>query len=1031
MTSGVTATNLIISNVSLADSAGYSLLVSNAFNTVTSTQAALAVVTPVEPYEAAVSNLNPVAFYQFNESANPASGTAQAFDFAGGFNGIYGANVQNGFDGIVGPTAATGFPGFASTNLAVSFAANVTGNRVRVPPWNLNTNAVTLCTWVNPAGAQLSGTGLVYCRGPDTVAGLCYGDAVTAGTGTYGLAYNWNNDPNDYRWNSGLFPPAGQWSFVALVITPNAATIYLMNSNGLTSSTHIYPHVAQLFGSADTTLIGDDSQDGGNGSRAFAGVMDDVAVFNIALTGDQIANLFYTATGVTNYPPLIGVQPQSTNAYTGQAISLSVGAYGSEPLGYQWVAAATGSGGPYTALTDGLGANSEIISGSQSAELTIQNVALADGMDYEVIVTNTAVNGSVTSSIATLTVTAANAAQNITMSAQEAGGADWNTSLDWSDGNPASVSAVSEPGSTYELLQGSRLRTPLNAVMAAFPGNELSDDGVGVFVNNPGAGTNQAEIRSKQGVAPSGITTVMFPMLIMNGGQFDNGNPGAIDIQGQIDVVSNAIFYVDSTGGTGRPIQIDAYIAGSNNIEYHDFDASMSGGLDITCPTNTYTGTWNVVQGLLLGAGVNSLGTNSITVGATGALETLYNIHSTNANLLLGGVMYLHQNDTFYSVVLGSTALSEGTYSAVQLCSTYPKYFPSNWVGHFDSLTQTNASGSITVLASLGASVLQNPTPSAVSLYPSQTIAFSAVGGGNPPLYYQWQLSGTNLTDNGNFIGSLSNVLTVANIIAANAGNYTIVVSNSLGSITSAPAILTVFPTYPPILPITLSASEVQGQDWNTAGVWNDGQGGLPALTSALEFPGSTYEVLAGATLRTPATAIGCTNFPGVSLQIDGSGVWSNNIRPPEASKVRTSSSRRDSNQEVVYFPLLIMNGGQIDNGNTFIVKLQGQNRNSLQYAPSLYVDSSGAEGRVDQIDANLTGSGGIEYHDFGRLDGRLPGYYLPHEHLHRYVEHCSRAAVGCPNQFARHQFHHHRCQGCQLGKRRSITSIAQVPRSL
>jgi hypothetical protein len=103
--SGATTTNLTISNVSSADEAAYSLAISNALNTVTSVSAALTVVLPTEPYETAVSNLNPVAFYQLNETADPSSGTAPAFDYAGGFNGVYGNSVQNGFNGITGPAA--------------------------------------------------------------------------------------------------------------------------------------------------------------------------------------------------------------------------------------------------------------------------------------------------------------------------------------------------------------------------------------------------------------------------------------------------------------------------------------------------------------------------------------------------------------------------------------------------------------------------------------------------------------------------------------------------------------------------------------------------------------------------------------------------------------------------------------------------------------------------------------------------------------------------------------------------------------
>jgi len=963
--SGATSTNLVISQVTSADTAGYSLVVSNAFNIATSQSAALSVVTAVGPYETAVSNLNPVAFYQFNETANPLPGPAAALDYAGGFNGVYGTNVLNGSTGVAGPSAITGFPGFNSGNFAAQFTASVAGGQVTVPSWNLKTNTVTLSCWLYPAGAQLNSAGLIYCRGGDTVAGLCYTGILDPVTGTYDLGYNWNNDPNAYGWSSGLVAPANQWSLVTLVITPSSATIYLMNASGLTSSTHVYPHAVQAFSTADTTLIGDDSLDGGNGSRSYAGVMDDVAVFNSALTGAQVANLFYAATGISSYAPIISVQPvATTNVYTGQTIALTVGAGGSQPLGYQW-AAASGSGGSYSPLVNGPGANGETISGAQSATLTIQNVALADALDYEVMVTNL-VSG-VTSSVATVTVNASGAAGNITLNVQEASGNDWNTADQWSDNNPASVSAVSAPGSTYEVLQGARLRTPANALTAVFPGIQLSIDGTGVFINNPGAGTDQGELRTKQGIAPNGIATATFSLLKMTGGQFDNGNTGVFDILGSVDIVSNAIFYIDSAGGTGRPIEIDAYLFGTNSIEYHDFDTSMSGGLVVTGATNTFSGTWNVVQGPLIGTSPGALGTNSITVGTGAALETSYDLNSPDAYLYLNGVVYLHQNDTFHSVIIGSTALSAGTYTAAQLAAAYPATFPTNWTGHYGVQGYTNSSGSLTVLASLGATILANPAPAAVSLYPTQTTQFTVLGGGNPPLYYQWQLNGTNLVDGANFIGSLSNVLTVANLTSGDGGNYTVVVSNSLGHVTSAAAVLTVLPTYPAIQPIQTSTFEASGSDWNTAGIWNDGQGGLAASLSALEYPGSTYEVLAGALLRTPAAVIPYTNFPGVSLQVDGSGVWINS--PAAGSAQGEIRFKEGQNQETVYFPLLIMNGGQIDNGSAFTLDLQG-NIDIVSNTP-IYVDNLGGQNRPYQIDAALSGNGSIEYHDY---DAALTG---------------------------------------------------------
>ena len=956
---GATTTNLIISNVSSADNANYSLLISNVISTATSSSASLAVVSTGEPYETAVSNLNPVAFYQLNEATSPFPGPATALDFAGGLNGIYGTNVVDGATGVAGPSSAIGFPGFNGGNRAAQFTPSAPGGRVAVPAWNLNTNSVTLSCWVNPNSPQLNSAGLIYCRGADTVAGLCYSGNTDAG-GNFTLGYNWNNDPNAYGWNSGLVPPAGQWSFVTLVVTPASATIYLMNASGLTSATHVYPHSIQAFSSVDTTLLGDDSLDGGNGSRTFNGVLDDVAVFKSALTGDQVASLFYKATGVSSYAPIIGLQPAAAvSAYTGQTVSLNVGADGTSPLSFQWFAAPSGSGGPYTPLSNGPGANGETISGAQAAILTIQNVALGDALDYELLVTN--LFGNATSTLATLTVNASTTPQNITLGVQEAAGTDWNTAGQWSDGNPASVSAASSPGSTYEILPGARLRTPLNAITGVFPGSQLSLDGTGVFINNPAAGTLQGELRTKQGVAPNGIATATFPLLIMNGGQFDIGNPGIFDILGAVDIVSNAIFYVDNAGGTGRPIQIDAYLFGTNSIEYHDYDTSMSGGLIIAGTTNTFSGPWNVVQGPLIGTSPGSLGTNSITVGVGAALETSYDLNSPAANLYLNGTLFLHQHDTFRSVVVGSTALLAGTYTAAQLNAAYPATFPTNWTGHYGVTGFTNASGSLTVLASVGATVLQNPTPAAVTLYPSQTVSFTALAGGAPPLYYQWQLNGVNLTDGLNMVGSQSNVLTVVNIPAADAGNYTVVVSNALGHATSAPAVLTLLPTYPAINPISLTTFQAIGADWNTAGAWDDGQGGLAAAVSALQYPGSAYEVPAGMLLRTPAAVVAFTNFPGATLKIDGNGVLINN--PPAGSAQGELRFKEGQNQEVVYFPHLIMAGGQIDHGSPTIVDLAG----TIEIVSNtpIYVDTAGSQGRLYQIDAQLQGNASIEYHDW------------------------------------------------------------------
>jgi hypothetical protein len=729
-----------------------------------------------------------------------------------------------------------------------------------------------------------------------------------------------------------------------------------MNTTGLTSATHVYPHVVQSFDTNNTTLIGEDSEDGGTGTQSFLGQMDEVAIFNSALTGDQVASLFYVATGVTNYPPVIGVQPVSSTVYVGQTFQLSVGAYGSDPLTYQWEAGTTGSGGPYTPLTDG-----SSFAGVTTPTLTFQSVTLAEAMDYVCVVANTAAPTGVKSTPATVTVLTPGAPLfNITMSQQEVAGDDWNTVPNWSDGNPASLSAISEPGSIYEIQQGARLRSPITTTDAVFPGNELLLDGTGVWINNPAAGTVQGEIRLKQTNPTIGLATVTFPLLVMNGGQVDLGNDGIATVDGVINVLSNAIFYSDSTDDRG--FLLNAQLTGTNSIQYFgDSDAYPAGytnNLATAATNNTFSGQWFVEAGMLLGAASNSLGTNNINVASNAAFQTLYNIDDTKATLLLSGQMFLTQTDTFYTVFLGTTPLGVGTHTASDLCSNYPGYFPSNWIARAGAPTPTNAVGSIIVLHTPGPTVLEQPQ--SLTDYAGQTAIFTVGAGGNPPLSYQWASNGVFLTDGGNVSGSTTTNLMISDITAADAASYTVVITNSLGGTTSLVATLTVLPTGP-AENITMSVQEAVGQDWNTTGEWIDGQGGLPASTSALEYPGSTYEVLPGGRLRSPAEAIPYTNFPGAQLTVDGNGVFVDLPTGPPQGEIRFKQGQSGG---IVYFPLLIMAGGQLDNGNASTLDVIQGNIDIVSNTP-IYADDSGSTGiRPYQIDAYLFGNGSVEYHD-------------------------------------------------------------------
>jgi hypothetical protein len=949
----------------------YSIAAINSAGATTSSVATVSIRTPVEPVESAVAALTPYAFYQLNEMADPATtpGGATAFDNANSFNGVYGPAVQNGnpIYSIAGPVPSTdGLTGFDPANTAGQFVNNTANSVLTLPSLGLNTNTVTVTAWINPNVPQAANTGIFFCRGGTSIAGFNYGGVFDPNLGNYPLTYNWNNDPQTYNWSSGILPPPNLWSLVALVVTPTNATIYMLNTSGLVSSQHNYPHAVVPFNG--TTLIGGDSL---GINRTFSGRIDDVAVFNKALTRDQLFSVFYTASGQTAYAPVIQAQPVNQLVYAGQTAAFTVVGGGSSPLTYEWQVD-TGSG-----FADVSGGQ---YSGLNSPTLMIANTTIGNTANYQVILSNA--SGTVTSSAVSLSVISTSPGGNITMSIQQASGANWDNTAAWSDGLGATDSSVQKPGSTYELLPGSRMRTPVTNATAIFPGVQLTADGNGIFTNNPGGGTAVSEIRFKPPVLPVNNTSITFQKLIMNGGQIDlapdAGYAGTLTLSGEIDILTNAPLYNDGTGGDGVGLYVNAYLSGNGSFEYHgNFAGSVplsaaTNNLNIAGTTNTFSGVWNAVSGILLGSAPGSLGTNTIIVGSqtstNAALETSYDLNNPNANLFLYGQMFLHQNDAFRSVFINGVPLTSGIYTFSQLNSAFPGMFPATWTQQTGSPVNTG-SGQITVLV--------NPTPTmvtqpqSISVYPGQqAVTFTAAAAGTQPLSFQWYTNGTSaLSDNANRIGSTSNVLTIPIPAPSDGADYTLVVTNIYGAVTSSVATLTIL-TPGPGMNFTLDfggtpTNQATGQDWNTANNWNPG--GQAASFIKYSNPGSTFEVVVGSRLRTPA-GTNFNVFPADQLTIDGSGVFENNT----LGAVGEFRLKNNSDPATSYFKKLVLNGGQIDSGDNAFEIIQGEV--NVLSTSTIYVDSASTVDRGYQIDAFLSGSGDLLWHQF---DGNLGGVGL------------------------------------------------------
>jgi hypothetical protein len=287
--------------------------------------------------------------------------------YASGADGAYGAGSITGVAGVP-------FSGFPAGNKAASF--NARAGSISIPGQALVTDTLTITGWLKRERNQSLGT-LFFQR--DGSMNFSTGLQIWDSGGNNELRANW--DGNEWGTSTGLTPPDGVWTFVAMVVTPTDTVIYMddrsvslaaLSGGSLAHSAHDF--------SVGSILIG---QDPCCGVRIFKGEIDEVAVFDTALTPAQINQLLNSA---GNIPPVILTQPQAaTNYLAGSPLALATVAFGSPTLAYQW-------------LKDG-----SPMSGKTDAALTFSNITTNDPGSYSVIITNAF--GAVTSSIVSFTVT--------------------------------------------------------------------------------------------------------------------------------------------------------------------------------------------------------------------------------------------------------------------------------------------------------------------------------------------------------------------------------------------------------------------------------------------------------------------------------------------------------------------------------------------------------------------------------------------------------------------------------------------------
>ena len=268
------------------------------------------------------SKVPPAGWWKFDEGSGS---TANNSGTLGGGNDGTLVNMDDSdwVQGRVGPTALD-FDG--------------TDDYVSVPALNLNSNTVTITAWIRRDGTQAETyTGIVISRDGSTSAGISFGK----GSGGFGdinheLAYNWNDMQAAWEWHSGLIVPDNKWTFVALVVEPEQATLYMDEGGTLQSATNTLSHGTEEFDGI--TRIGHDVM---SSTRFFKGRIDDVRIYRRSLSPSEIEEL------ASYVPDLIDDTADSDIAVSGTVSGSYVDTRASDNV-YESIEEIESVGGPTT-----------------------------------------------------------------------------------------------------------------------------------------------------------------------------------------------------------------------------------------------------------------------------------------------------------------------------------------------------------------------------------------------------------------------------------------------------------------------------------------------------------------------------------------------------------------------------------------------------------------------------------------------------------------------------------------------------------
>jgi sugar lactone lactonase YvrE len=218
------------------------------------------------------------------------------------------------------------------------------------------------------------------------------------------------------------------------------------------------------------------------------------------------------------------------------------------------------------------------------------------------------------------------------------------------------------------------------------------------------------------------------------------------------------------------------YVCSSGNNQIHEISAN---GTDLGVFANTGTDSSP--------ASIIAIASPNLTTSPTD--QTVLQGDSTTFTSAASGIVLQYQWQFNGANLTDGGNISGSNTTTLQISNTTPDDDGNYTVVVTNIAGLATATAVLTVTPVIPPMIDQRPHVTSHSYTDSVTISVEASG---TDLTYEWQLNGANLTDGDGISGANSPTLTISDPTSSDAGNYTVVVSNSNGSVTSSAAPLTV-----------------------------------------------------------------------------------------------------------------------------------------------------------------------------------------------------------------------------------------------